>query len=462
METQNMDSQQTADIDEQVPNLIDVGEIPANYAMSIETDILQPVVANDPVSGGGFARWTLQRKGFLSSMSKITFSVIPNAANTEAFFPVGVGVFSLVKNATLKIGQTTVCETQGANLLAGYQSLFITNESNKEREQFVNGRSMAHESIYTGDTSAAAFGLSNGKSYNADNLDVLNYAKLDGTRPTESPVYSLFLSQLFPFLTHNQLPAYLFNADQEIHVELTFSTATIDRVCISGAGQTDELPYLIDTNELNMIYDTIYYTGDVMARYRQQNPTLSFNYVDYRLSTFTGTEATFADAVFQVGGNGRMINKVIMGIVKSTRKSQDSITNGYVSNAPSAGNKLTLNLRYNDRFVFSIDRKNPALLFHTVKQTEGMVPFVMRGEYSNEGVGMVTSNTFMQQTQNTDLQASFNWASIGLTRNERVNNKGIELTYKNTLAAGDYTLFVWTELLKAAELVNGQFSTEFV
>jgi hypothetical protein len=452
----NMDSQETVDIDEQVPNLIDVGEIPANYSMSIETDILQPVVSND-----SFARFTLQRKGFLSSMSKITFSVIPNATNTEAFFPVGVGVFSLIKNATLKIGQTTVCETQGANLLAAYQSIFITNESNKEREQFVNGRSMAHESIYTGDTSAVAFGLSNGKSYNADNLDVLNYAKLDGARPTESPVYSLFLSELFPFLKHNQLPAYMFNADQEIHVELTFSVPEKDRVCIAS-GQTDELPYLIDTNELNMIYDTIYYTGDVMARYRQQNPTLSFNYVDYRLSTFTGTEATFADSVFQVGGNGRMINKVIMGIVKDTRKSQDSITNGYISNAPSAGNKLTLNLRYNDRFVFSIDRSNPALLFHTVNQTEGMIPFLMRGEYSNEGVDMVTSNTFMEQNQNTDLQASFNWTSISLTRNERVNNKGIELTYKNTLAAGNYTLFVWTELLKTGELVNGQFSSEFV
>jgi len=453
-----MPSQETMDVQDDVPNLIEVGEIPANYAMRIETDILEPVVSSDT-----FARFSLQRKGFLSSMSKITFSLIPNAGNDEAFVPLGVGIFSCIKNARLSIGQTTVCETQGANLLAAYQSLFTTNESNKEREQFVNGRCISHESIFTtnDDSRSATFGLSNGKSYNGDNLDVLNYAKMDGGRPKESPVYSLFLSDLFPFLKSNQLPAYMFGTDQEIHVELTFSNSINQRACISS-GDTSGLPYLIDTTELKMIYDTIYYQGDVMERYRQQNAGgISFSYVDYRLSTFTGTETSFSDQVFQVGGNGRLVNKVIVGVVNSTRADDESILNGYLSNAPSDGNKLTLNLRYNDRFVFSIDRDNPALLFHTVKETEGMVPFVMRGEYSNEGQGMITAKTFQLHDQKVGLEGAFNWTSIRLNRDERVNNKGIELTYKNTLTAGNYTLYVWTELKKTAQLVNGQFSTFF-
>ena len=458
MEKQEMPSQETMDVPDDVPNLIEVGEIPANYAMRVETDILEPVVSSDT-----FARFSLQRKGFLSSMSKITFSLIPNASNNEAFVPLGVGIFSSIKNATLKIGQTTVCETQGVNLLASYQSLFTTNESNKEREQFVNGRCISHESIFTAtkDTAAATFGLSNGKSYNGDNLDVLNYAKMDGDRPKESPIYSLFLSDLFPFLKSNQLPAYLFGVDQEIHVELTFSNSAMQRVCVADGENSGE-SYLIDTTELKMIYDTIYYDGDVMERYAQQNAGgISFSYVDYRLSTFTGDQAAFSDQVFQVGGNGRLVNKVIIGVVNSTRGNDESILNGYVSNAPSAGNKLTLNLRYNDRFVFSIDRDNPALLFHTVKETEGMVPFVMRGEYSNEGQAMIATKSFEGHEQKADLEGAFNWTSIRLNREERVNNKGIELTYKNTLAGGNYTLYVWTELRKTAQLVNGQFSCYF-
>ena len=90
-----------------------------------------------------------------------------------------------------------------------------------------------------------------------------------------------------------------------------------------------------------------------------------------------------------------------------------------------------------------------------------MVPFVMRGEYSNEGQSMITGATFEGHIQKDFLQGAFNWTSIRLNRAERVNNKGIELTYKNTLAAGDYTLYVWTELQKTAQLVNGQFSSTF-
>jgi len=458
MENQDMPSQQTMDVQDEVPDLMDVGQIPANYAMRVETDILEPVVSSD-----SFARFTLQRKGFLSSMSKITFSLIPATGNESAYVPLGVGIFSCIKNATLKIGQTTVCETQGVNLLAAYQSLFTTNESNKEREQFVNGRCIAHEARYEDgeDTKSAVFGLSNGRCYDGTNLDVLTYAKLDGGRKAESPIYSLFLSDLFPFLKSNQLPAYMFGVDQEIHVELTFTESTTKRVCIQNADTTGN-QYLLDLTELKMIYDTIYYEGNVMAKYAEQNSGgISFSYVDYRLSTFTGTEASFADQVFQVGGNGRLVNKVIIGIVKSARVSEESILNGYISNAPSVGEKLTLNLRYNDRFVFSIDRDNPALLFHTVKETEGMVPFVMRGEYSNEGQAMITGATFEGHVQKDFLQGAFNWTSIRLNRGERVNNKGIELTYKNTLAAGDYTLYVWTELQKTAQLVNGQFSSFF-
>ena len=456
MENQDMASQETMDVEDSVPNLIEIGEIPANYAMKVETDILEPVVSSD-----SFTRFTLQRKGFLSSMSKITFSLVPNASNNEAFVPLGVGVFAAIKNATLKIGQTTVCESQSVNILAAYQSLFTTNESNKEREQFVNGRCISHESIYTGDSSSGTFGLSNGKSYNDDNLDVLNYAKMDGARPKESPIYSIFLSELFPFMKSHQLPAYLFASDQEIHLELTFSNATVQRVCVAD-GEEASKPYLIDTTELKMIYDTIYYSGDVMEKYREQNAGgISFDYVDYRLSTFTGTEASFTDEVFQVGGNGRLVNKVIVGVVNGVRGNDESILNGYVSEAPVDGSKLTLNLRYNDRFVFSVDRSNPALLFHTVKEAEGMIPFVMRGEYSNEGTAMITDKTLELHEQKGFLEKAFNWTSIRLNRNERVNNKGIELTYKNTLDAGSYTLYVYTELRKTAELVNGQFSCYF-
>ena len=74
---------------------------------------------------------------------------------------------------------------------------------------------------------------------------------------------------------------------------------------------------------------------------------------------------------------------------------------------------------------------------------------------------MITDKTLQGHVQKDKIESAFNWTSIRLNREERVNNKGIELTYKNTLAGGNYTLYVWTELRKTAQLVNGQFSCYF-
>ena len=47
-------------------------------------------------------------------------------------------------------------------------------------------------------------------------------------------------------------------------------------------------------------------------------------------------------------------------------------------------------------------------------------------------------------------------------KGERINNKGMDLTYNTTaLGAGTYTLRVYLELLKFATIENGEFSCAF-
>ena len=41
---------------------------------------------------------------------------------------------------------------------------------------------------------------------------------------SEAPVYSVYLSDLFPFLKFNQLP--LFMIDQEVHIDIEFQPTT--------------------------------------------------------------------------------------------------------------------------------------------------------------------------------------------------------------------------------------------
>ena len=98
-----------------------------------------------------------------------------------------------------------------------------------------------------------------------------------------------------------------------------------------------------------------------------------------------------------------------------------------------------------------MDRNNTALLFHNLQHAEGQVPFVSRQEYSNEqavpadpalGVTALTSGTFEGNAQNSrtaGLLSNFNWNAIKPNRGERINNKGLDLIFKNTLTAGTYT-----------------------
>ena len=71
------DAQMSQTPGDSIPNFLMLEQIPTNYVQQIETDLLEPVVFSQ---GGqttdGFARFTLQNKGFLHSHSKLLMSWI--------------------------------------------------------------------------------------------------------------------------------------------------------------------------------------------------------------------------------------------------------------------------------------------------------------------------------------------------------------------------------------------------
>lgn len=468
-----------------IPDLMKIGEIPSEYGQTLTTDIIDPVTFNQ-----NRCRFTLQRvSGFLHSNSKITLAVTP-LTTASAFYPVNIGVANLIRTATLTIGNQVVCSVDDFASFHTYQSLFLTNENNKEREQYLSQRLMNHAMIpqcrAVADitdipvNSAATYGLSNGRNpvvntgTGAGAFELLPFQQHDGTSAqaiTEAPVYSIYLSDLFPFLRFNQLPAWL--VSDEIHIDLTFTDETSSlsggveslRMCKSETGADNGVEYLINQDEVKLIYDSISYDGEVMRKYADQNKSLSFNYVDYRLAKRTGDETAFPNLTFPVGGNGRLVSKVLFGIQDNDNYVAESLLNGQaLSSAPTAGSDLSVNIRYNDRFEFNVDRSNNALLFHTTHQAEGQVPMVSRQEWGREMAATLTTDTFEGHNQSASadgLGGNFNWVSVRPNRGERINNKGIDLVYKNTLAASTYTLRCWLELLKVATIEDGRFKCYF-
>jgi len=478
---------------DRIPNLIRIGEIPSSYGQVLQTDIIDPATFTQ-----SRCRFTLNRvAGFLHSDSKITLGVVP-VGNAAAFYPANIGIASLIKSATLRIGSQTVCTTEDFGQFHAYQSLFISNEDNKEREQYLSQRLVNHGMVYDSvpagthvgsDTSAPRYGLDTGRNSTlvaatgAGAKEVFPFQNHDATSAqtiSEAPVYSIYLSDLFSFLKTNQLPAFMI--DQEIHIDLEFVEATTSlggsvqsqRMCVRNDQGVPEAVYTIDQNETKLIYDSISYSGDVMKQFAEQNKEISFQYVDYRLAKRTGvvndaavppTDA-FGGLVFPIGGNGRLVSKVFFALQDDSNFVAKSMLNGYVSKAAVAGlgERQAINLRYNDRYEFSDDRSNAALLFHTTQTAEGMVPMVSKDEYTDTAVSNLTTDTFEGHVQSgtaDGLSKNFNWIAIRPNRNDRVNNKGMDLEFDRRLANGTYTLRCYLELLKVATIKDRQFSCYF-
>ncbi len=488
-----MDKMDKSDVStDRIPSLIKIGAIPSEYGQKLHTDVIDPSTFSQRR-----VRFTLSRvAGFLHSNSKVTLAVTPLAGVSKGFYPLNVGVSQLIQTAQLSIGNQVVCSVDDYNQFHAYQSMFISNEDNKEREQFLSQRCISHMPVYDDRTanvtdkppnSAKKIGLDVGRNPvvaaagGAGAFELLPFMHQDGTSAqtiSEAPVYSVYLSDLFPFLKFNQLP--MFMLDQEVHIDLTFVDATTSlsggvksqRLCVNGGtgGAGDESAFQVDESECKLIYDSITYDGDIMEKYAQQNPKLTFQYADYRLTKRTGVKNAgagtddFASLVLPVGANGRLCSKVIFGLQSNANFVSKSLLNGTTAHGD---NGLAYNLLYNDRFEFNVDRANSALQFSTTQAAEGQVPMVTHDEIVKRStVSSITDETMeglIQGAIGTGVEELFRWNSIRPNKGERVNSKGMDLHYKiaTGLADGTYTLRVYVELLKVATIEGGRFACYF-
>ena len=475
-----------------IPDLVKIGQIPSNTAIDIETDILDPVVHSDT-----FCRFQLQNKGILHSNSKIVLRL--DTSSTTGFVPLGVGIHSLIERCALRVGTKTISEIDDFNHYIGYKSMFLSNEHQKQREAFVSGRRVAHKpylfngsnASYAGAngcmTQAAPFiGLDNGQALDrtATVNGELEAQKFVETNASFGCEFAVSIQDLFPFLYTNQLP--LFMMKEPVTIELFFSSAAKERLCLNAAqaGSTGH-PFTIATAATELIADYQYFPQEMMEEYARQNADMTFTYMDYRLAkrsikidagagnanaTDTGTQ------IINVGGAGRLVTKV-MTMLSDDTVTDLSMLNNYHSRAciqgynltPAINGCLTSNVKYNDHFLYPVDVDNSAQQFYNVVQAEGMVPFVTREEYGNQGTGMtgVDYEGVPQDDDTSGLVGKFFYQAHKLNRNERVNQRGIELyqrydgllNLKGDASASTCTLRSYLELVRVATLKDGVMET---
>ena len=466
-----------------IPNLMKIGAITTDMQMDYDTYILDPVVHND-----NFCRFVLNNRGFLNSFSRIQLSVSENSdatINTVSSLPAGVGIYSLIDRVSLRIGTEIVSEMVDFNHWMGYKSMFIDNDINLERETYLTSRIMALGLIYKSDdageesnVNASGYAVKTNREYvNTATGEAGDLALQEELANENSAEFSVSVADLIPWLRFNQLPLYQFR--DQVSIEIHFSPAADLNRMITGGGKTGAT-FSIDQTKTKFIYDTIYYDGDLMKRFADENNDMNWTYTDYRLNKRSFITAQLETLqVINIGGAGRICNKVICGLEHEFADPDESILNRFVATAPYANGVqsqlLTSNLIYNNNRLYPVDRTSPSIHFHDLISTEQNVPHVSQQMYSVNGdvndsgdandVGTLDSFTYNDNDPNSQTEGilgQFFWQGFRLNRNERIDSTGIllELNYGNLPAGETFIHRSWLELVKNARLLNGVFSTE--
>ena len=432
----------------------------------------------------------------MSPGSTISIGVIPDADTDRAFFPLNIGVHSLIQRAVLRTSSGRVLnDTTEFPWLSAQKSMNISNEVNKNRELYTTGRSCCYEFNYDSKsaTETKSYGIDNGKTYNGSTgLTSNNFSVISKSRLGLSPTYQVSLASLFPFLqAGNQLPLFMFG-DDRIQIELYFTPPTTGSRVVVSKGDTAHADhsFMIDQNSLQLISDHIFYPG-AMEEWASKNRDLTFGYVDYQTSRHNLTTTTATNNTRNVGGAGRLVTKAFSGVFGVTDDETsiipaDQLFSSYEARANRRnktnedihGNSST-NLFYNERFLFPTSVKNSARLYHNLKDAEGKIQYSTRSLYSNEGgrtqqtagACVVAPNVarvhFEGRTQSDNLPGTQFFQGFRLNRGERVGTKGIDLTcdYSDLRRTEDKVLdcvqISWIEVLRQARLKDGHMEVFF-
>lgn len=446
------------------PDFLRAGPVMTDPTSRIDTDILEPVVQSD-----SFLRFQFTNKGILNAGSRVTFSI--NKPDTEAYYPLSVGVGALIERTTFKVGGKTICEVQDWGHYHAYESIFMDQSVIKEREQFLSGRALAVGVNYTDgqQNESERIFLENGKekvvnTANSANTQLLNW---DFMKLNSEPVFSIRLDDLVPCLKNQELP--LFNISEDVQLEITLAPAS-KRVCIASGGD-DTKAFSVNSAETRLIADYTFLDGEEMEAYRKRELGYSYTFLEPRLTKTTLADATaWGNQIRNVGGAGRNVVRAVVSVTSDKVSASGPIKTAlgdFRSIAPESSakgtyGKLTSNFKKNDRFLYPIDRSNSALHYHGLLDAEGGPPHVARPMYARQGWSIADhkyEGHVVGGTNQTELSGQEFYTAYRFNDGERVDSRGLELHSKLDTMTGALAPFVsrcWILEEKIMTIVDGK------
>ena len=361
------------------PSILSTGS-----TMSISNSVLEPTT----ISNTG-CKFVLDKKGVLDVGSIIQLAVTCSTpASNDCFFPIKTGIHSLIKKASLKIGDKVI---DTLNLNGQFQTVKLAMRTNEDKTL----KSMVNQGVIS---ALCPSNQQDGKLqikdvvYSSDAVSLpAPFIKITNSDST-TPLFSVKISELFRILKGNQFPLQLISDPVSIEIDF-MEQGSVDsqdgNICTFGnAIVTADKAIKVSQVNCKMLVNYLTYSDETMQlMLKNMTSPEGINYLYeqvisipliYNASIQPGAGVpTKRTITSNLGLNGMLIKNMVVFLHK---KSPNLLLGKYSSDAFDVEDSF--NVRINDEQYFSQDITNSCLKSYYLSEVFGNPLQVHNAEYS--------------------------------------------------------------------------------
>ena len=351
----------------QLPDILKVQTLPTISNMEIKTEVLDPIT-----SSTSEIVFQIPKNGILDGGSFVSLAVTTATGVSDAFFPLQTGIHGLIKSAFLMSGSKVIASTEDYGHYATMIRQFETPEHRAYVEQVKSGNAMDR---FCEVDNATGRIMPKDLQYNTFANDNTARAVVPAfIKPTDSddttPVFSVPLSQLIPFMRSRQLP--LFSMKENVFLRLILNTQTTadGSVCCFSSASASSKVITPSFSNIKFYSDHLYYPQDMMnatAKAVYSDNGLSYIYEDSLLTTHqlpavanpTSPAVTEQRIERDIAVSGKVVRSILIS-EKETGKAHN-LLGLYHSEADLTDREY--NFRINEQRYYDRDIKTPSMKY---------------------------------------------------------------------------------------------------
>ena len=367
--------------------------------MHVHTSVMQPQIASN-----NFVRYVLERRAILSGDSVLTLTAKAATGNTATTLNMSLkgGVSSLVKNATLRSGNTIISRTQSWNRFKSTTNSFVSPEERSNKLFQTQGVLSALRPSLQSD------GRLNLKDASYTTVDDASTPAIQNL--VNTPDFMIKVNELFPALKNVDLPLGLMNENLVIELELEDISSTTQSLIKAQNGYAGSLAMDYDYVGMNMLADYLSYNDETNDMLSQQVMGQGLQIPFHEVVTINSTLPAVAQptvgnitqqtSTSELALQGRVVNDIVMVVAGS---------NGLDAMAtPAPAVPASINIKINDLNMYSNHVKLNSHKIVELEKSQGNPLFAHVAEYSNEVIADSSLPDHPITTPNEVLSGTFN------------------------------------------------------